>query len=521
MPRLPFRRSERTAQKPRDDQEKQPTLEERLTSATAEEEEFGSDEEGSERTSPDSREEEVMEPTQEEQFAAIVVKEEEFGSDGEECELHVYETKYDSRGEEITLRAGTKSKITPSKPRSHRACLVLNRQYRRFGGKVSWTELKIQSRHVIGALRKVISTYPGVDFATNPVRILEPPRCLFHYQDELRRYAEESDNEKEKSHVHLCLQYMEKTLHREIRILESSGLPELEYRDLWIAFKPGCLVIETVDERELSGRLGAISEEKEDDGEIVAWVLTVKNVLHCGKITGTTYFDTKIKRYTGCKPICELSAIPLHLHPNEKKLRCSLLERGRKYLSLWGIHQCFYDGIAWMGATRRENVRIDEQSLIRRFPVINMETSQVNHRIMLDMEEAKRNSFFKEPIPDTKTYASGLEASRELSDEEIMTCAACLPGYSLELKEWGEFYVINVTEVAYNDTAFDGLVLQEQKKKLITSLLERQDCQQEDSFDDLIQGKGKGLIFLLHGPPGVGKTYTAGLFSPVGYQSTW
>lgn len=27
---------------------------------------------------------------------------------------------------------------------------------------------------------------------------------------------------------------------------------------------------------------------------------------------------------------------------------------------------------------------------------------------------------------------------------------------------------------------------------------------------DFVKGKGKGLIFLLHGKPGVGKTYTAG-----------
>lgn len=31
---------------------------------------------------------------------------------------------------------------------------------------------------------------------------------------------------------------------------------------------------------------------------------------------------------------------------------------------------------------------------------------------------------------------------------------------------------------------------------------------------DFIRGKGSGLIFLLHGPPGVGKTCTAGEFAP-------
>ena len=58
------------------------------------------------------------------------------------------------------------------------------------------------------------------------------------------------------------------------------------------------------------------------------------------------------------------------------------------------------------------------------------------------------------------------------------------------------------------------LVLPHNQKRLISSILERPECQENDGFDDLIQGKGKGLVLLLHGPPGVGKTYTAGPFDP-------
>ena len=132
------------------------------------------------------------------------------------------------------------------------------------------------------------------------------------------------------------------------------------------------------------------------------------------------------------------------------------------------------------------------------------------------MKQYQRSSqrFFFSFVPGTKIFSSGSEANVELSDEDIMTCDCEIPGYSLELKLWGFFLVKDVTEVAYNDKAFHGLVLQEQSKRLISSLLERQNHQQEDDFDDLIQGKGKGLIFLLHGPPGVGKTYTAGLPRP-------
>lgn len=141
---------------------------------------------------------------------------------------------------------------------------------------------------------------------------------------------------------------------------------------------------------------------------------------------------------------------------------------------------------------------------------------------MLDAKEFKHavTGHHHKFIHQTRIYEFVTEAISNMSDEEIMICSTLLRGYSLELKRWGFFEVTGVTEIAYNDKAFHALVLAEQKKKLISALLERQDDQQEDEFDDLISGKGKGLIFLLHGPPGVGKTYTAGCSYPSNTNSS-
>lgn len=70
------------------------------------------------------------------------------------------------------------------------------------------------------------------------------------------------------------------------------------------------------------------------------------------------------------------------------------------------------------------------------------------------------------------------------------------------------FYVDNVEEIEWNDTAFDTLVLPFDTKDLLMSFVESQ-ISHKDNFDDVIQGKGKGIIMLLSGPPGVGKTLTA------------
>lgn len=69
-------------------------------------------------------------------------------------------------------------------------------------------------------------------------------------------------------------------------------------------------------------------------------------------------------------------------------------------------------------------------------------------------------------------------------------------GYALESKRWGIFNIECVKEMEFNPEAFQGLMFEENKKRLIRSLV-TQHGKEDDNFDDLIKGKGKGLVFLL------------------------
>lgn len=62
--------------------------------------------------------------------------------------------------------------------------------------------------------------------------------------------------------------------------------------------------------------------------------------------------------------------------------------------------------------------------------------------------------------------------------------------------------------IKWNNDAFDNLVLPGGYKKLILAFANSQ-RQSKQTFDDVIAGKGKGIVMLLNGPPGVGKTLTA------------
>ena len=62
--------------------------------------------------------------------------------------------------------------------------------------------------------------------------------------------------------------------------------------------------------------------------------------------------------------------------------------------------------------------------------------------------------------------------------------------------------------IEWNKRAFDRLVLNYKTKELITALVETRIG--AGRAEDIIGNKGNGLIILLHGGPGTGKTLTAG-----------
>lgn len=125
-----------------------------------------------------------------------------------------------------------------------------------------------------------------------------------------------------------------------------------------------------------------------------------------------------------------------------------------------------------------------------------------------DCEDCKDCEVNEEYEIDEDVAAQEESTQTALTIDQLLLCSASLKGYSLKNKKWLTFTVGSVLDIEYNESAFESLVLPEEHKELILALAESQ-VQHKDSFDDVIQGKGKGMIMLLSGPPGVGKTLTA------------
>ena len=71
------------------------------------------------------------------------------------------------------------------------------------------------------------------------------------------------------------------------------------------------------------------------------------------------------------------------------------------------------------------------------------------------------------------------------------------------------FEVTKITSMTWNNDAFSHLMLPTGYKNLILSFVESQ-ATSKKVFDDGIKGKGLGILMLLVGSPGTGKTLTTG-----------
>ncbi|KAF6834490.1 ATPase [Colletotrichum plurivorum] len=367
---------------------------------------------------------------------------------GIDCELHVYESRHDTWGEEVKLRVGVKQQFEPPKDRSHAAALVLTRYYDS-KKTLSRTSLKIRSPYLRKALRDVVQKYPGIAFDTAGKTTLtgEDLWCLFHYRNELEEYAKLSNDSKLQSHMDLCLQYVDRKFHEEIARYNSTvgtrhANAGLEFRHLWMAFRPGDLLYQKTQEIEtlvVFKRMTLQGASKDHE----YWQVFVHRVQCNGTSVGYVENTIIVKKYDGFVAFTTLSIFPLRYHQDSETIKERLLERG--------FAVKFADGEEIIG----------------------------------------------DASPDVK-----------VDDTMLLICHHEVPAYTLINKQWGWFNVENVQNVAFDDEGFENLVLPSDKKQLISSLIMSRHL---DGFssDDFVQGKGKGVIILLHGPPGVGKTFTA------------
>ena len=108
----------------------------------------------------------------------------------------------------------------------------------------------------------------------------------------------------------------------------------------------------------------------------------------------------------------------------------------------------------------------------------------------------------------------GCTREEEFGDEDqYLLCPPRVLGYHLDSRTWVELDIHHIKEIVQvtSEEAFERLELVKAQKDLIRDLVKSHTSGtgKLPMMQDIMKDKGKGLVILLHGPPGVGKTLTA------------
>ncbi|KAF5688253.1 AAA family ATPase [Fusarium denticulatum] len=451
-------------------------------------------------------------------------------------------------------------------------------------GKHVATVVDIKSKLLRECLQDVIGNAEGISLVDETPKM--NPEVLFLYLEDLRdhlkalrkakpagkskksRKKNKSLLKEKKQHLKILIKYLDhdfESTKESLYPMLKNGLITFEL--LWALWKPDTLVYATTYGNASEPRVFKVESAHLHHSVMRGsyYHIEGKYMEFDGKRFGYGNTSVEIDGFQGAKKIKSLPCYPLEYHHNEQKLRLDLIERGKKFASLSGVHYKSYKGIAFVkrrnGSVMKFNIQssrvmIDPTIFRKTNPnysvstvkpkdpdIIEEETSESdfgNCACGSDSEGAGMVKFVKKVYKDEngdvhmvsfpKSLVKDGPGNAELdelpsknvegdddedvdtvdfTDEDYLIASPVVLGFSFSEKQWLEFAVSCVNEIKWNEKAWESLVLEDGTKDLIKALVKSRKYHAANTIDDVIQGKGKGLVTVLHGPPGTGKTLTA------------
>ncbi|KAJ9143519.1 AAA family ATPase [Pleurostoma richardsiae] len=264
---------------------------------------------------------------------------------------------------------------------------------------------------------------------------------------------------------------------------------QINFECLWTLYPPNSIVWSADDLGHTRAWKVASTTMAKDEHGIPWLVLSVDYIDYDGEGVGWVKGHMlKLPWFDGVRTIWKLNYIPLDTGPDPARIKKLLLNNGKEAIKRHGRGLVEYQGSA---LTQHRNDWIKFHS---------------HGRVMLDPETWSRTQPQSNPIPSISHIS---QKSLLEDDEKLMVVNSLVYGYSMGDQIWGQFSVSQMRDPEWNDDAFEALVLEEDLKHFVRDLVSEHKAGNSEAFDDVIRDKGKGLVGLLNGPPGVGKTLTA------------
>ncbi|KAK1235038.1 hypothetical protein PQX77_001747 [Marasmius sp. AFHP31] len=394
-----------------------------------------------------------------------------------------------------TLRPTKKSKPKKTRHSSNKRVLTVKRHINSKGQYVG-TEVEILSQALGDLLLAINKNVEWLELSKVPPKA--DPKVFFHSYDELEKRLQQERikpcrDDELINDIEAAIQFIEEDFSDVIPNLEEllNRHQQITYELLWAIFKPNTLIyhFHALTEQDQILLVQSLDYERTSEGNYAG--IYCRIIHNDGVSVGYTHEYLKIDEFSGAQKVLALPTYPLDYHPDKVALRERVIKRGKKFMQIANDKRCLYE-ISGPGMCQSADPKKHEKFTTHGRAMVDataFRQFQPNYLIYPDRNHRK------------------LDSSKDLTDDDFLICTPVVLGFCFGTKKWGGLGIDHVQDIEWSDEPLESLVLGEQQKTLIRALVEQHNNRSKN-FDDVVKGKGRGLIGLLCGKPGCGKTLT-------------
>ncbi|KAK0710017.1 hypothetical protein B0T26DRAFT_723802 [Lasiosphaeria miniovina] len=412
-------------------------------------------------------------------------------------------------------------------------------------GEVSWAthSIEIQSERLKAIFDRVFAGYPGWYPDAAPYTFFPPFKPLVHrWEVLLEAFADvekTSDDDEAlratRDDIAHLRGVLEPLLANHLSAMNKARETlVVSFESLWLFLAPGSVMVSSEQGSPCALRLLHVDFTPRDNyaNQPGYWSLVLGQYDWNGNYCGLRRVDKTIMEFKEDTLVTKFDVYPLEFAPAREKIEAELLARGAKWAQLRGMHVKHCVGKKYVlvnvnGCMREVAKPVSGRVIVDAFGyykgqgqvlpklsrnTLKLESEEDGSESDDDDDDENESDDGSDTEQTVAVVKEDMERDEELNELTPTECILAPPrvrGFDLRTKEWCLFDIDDVKETAWDETPYEKLVLPggDKEKELILGFSKHRASNR--GFDDFVRQKGRGIIILLCGPPGVGKTLTA------------